>query len=425
MLSKESILTKRTLFIVLHFLFLLVIIFIFHKSGLEKFNAGMDGLIHFDSSWYNDLKENGYQFSHDQQSNSGFYPVFSFVWYATNLSPLGISILNWFIFLLSFLLITQDFNLNIKESLLLLSVPSLIFNYIPYTESLFFFFSTLLLIGFHKEKQWLIILALFFCCLIRPVSIVFIPIIVFMGFVSGKKNYSHLILSIAVCIIPYFIVALIQWNQTGIWFAHTVAQINFWDHHFHIPKFPLTTWGGPRTIWLDGTAFWMGTLSSIGCLYLFLTKNKKSTLNTNNPLLFSLVYLSCSTIIVLFLNGYNEKGQTTLLSLNRYFFATPYFFIAFLYFLRSPQLSNKNYIYLLISLIFIWLLFGAYTEIDWFNHLKTIIYFSLLTITIFGCVLLLNHRWFLQKRLWIFLYGGNCLLQVYLLFRFLKGDWVG
>jgi hypothetical protein len=424
MLSKESILTKRTLFIFLHFLFLLIVVLVFQKSGLEKFNAGIDGLLHFDSSWYNDLRENGYLFKPDQQSNSGFYPIFSFIWRVTYLSPLGISILNALIFLSSFLLIAQHFNLNIKESLLLLSVPSLIFNYIPYTESLFFFFSTLLLIGLLKKKQWLIILSLFFCCLIRPVSIIFIPVIVFIRFVSGKKNYSHLILSITACIIPYFIVTLIQWFETDVWFAHTLAQINFWDHHFHIPKFPLTTWGGPRTIWLDGTAFWMGILSSIGCLYLFFTKNK-NTLTVNTPVLFSLGYLACSTFIVLFLNGYNEKSQTTLLSLNRYFFATPYFSIAFLYFLRSPQLSNNNYIYLLISLIIIWLLFGAYTEIDWFNHLKTIIYFSLLTITIFGCVLFLNHRWFLEKRLWIFLYGGNCLLQVYLLFRFLKGDWVG
>jgi hypothetical protein len=197
-----------------------------------------------------------------------------------------------------------------------------------------------------------------------------------------------------------------------------------WDHNFHIPKLPFTTWGGPRTIWLDGTAFWLGLICIGACCYL-LFKRLKPVLVLSTPTLFSIGYLSTITLIVVFLNGYNENGQTSLLSLNRYFFATPFFFIAFLYFLRSRPFSNKEYLYLMLSLVFVWLLFGAYTKIDWLNHIKTIIFFSLLTVVVLGIVLTLNHKWFLQKNIWIFLYAGSCFLQIYLLFRFLKGDWVG
>lgn len=426
MLTNYSFFSKQHLLVFLHILILTVVFFALKNSGIQKFEVSSYGLLNFDASWYNELKESGYIFKANEQSNSGFYPTFSFVWKVTHLSPLGISIFNAIVFLFSFLLLNKYFNFDIKEQLLLLSVPSLIFTCVPYTESLFFLSSTILIIGLLKEKGWVVVLAVFFCCIIRPVSVVFIPILIFIAFFPKNqiKSYRYLLYSVLVCVISYIIVAAIQWNQTGVWFAHTIAQVTNWDHYFHLPVFPLTTWGGPMNIWLDGTAFWLGILASFSCIYIFFTRKSKLE-SIDVYLLFSLAYLSCITFITLFLNGYNEKGQTSLLSLNRYFFATPFFFIAFLRFLRSPQLSYKNYIYIILSLVFVWLLFGAYTEIDWLNQSKTIIYFSLLTISVGGCVILLNHKWFLQKKLWIFLYGGNCLLQIYLLCRFLKGDWVG
>jgi hypothetical protein len=270
------------------------------------------------------------------------------------------------------------------------------------------------------------LLGLFFCCLIRPVYLIFIPAIIFIELVSSdniSKKIIRIITFTFISIAAFLIVAYIQWMQTGIWFAHLKAQSMYWDHGFHIPHFPLSTWVGPRTIWLDGTAFWLGLLSIGLCLFILFARIKINELS--KPLLFSLAYLSGVTLFVLFFNGYNDRGSTSLLSLNRYFFATPFFFIAFQKFMHLPQLSVKNYVAIVASLIFVWLLFGAYTEIDWFNHLKTIIYFSLLTVTVFGCVLVLNHPWFLKRNVWVLLYVSNCLLQTYLLFRFLSGEWVG
>jgi len=426
MQSLTVIFSKRYQLILFHIIFLLILILACRNSGIKKYEVHEDNLVTYDASWYNSIKENGYLFKEDTQSNSGYYPAFPYLWKVTSLSPLGISILNAVIFFFAFYLLAKNFDFNIKESLLMLSVPSLMFNYVPYTEALFSLFAVIFLIGLLKKNFLMQILAVFFCCLIRPVSIIFIPAIIFIELVSSNENREKIIKTstcMFISILALFIVASIQWIQTGVWMAYYKAQYVQWDRAFHVPRFPLTTWVGPRTIWVDGTAFWLGLLAIGFCLTVLFLRKKVDQLG--KPLLFSLAYLSGVTLLVFLFDGYNDRGSTTVMGLNRYFFATPFFFIAFQKFLRLPQLSNKNYLYILASLIFVWLLFGAYTEIDWFNRWKTIVYFSLLTATVFGCVLVLNHQWFLKKNVWVLLYIGNCLLQTYLLFRFLSGEWVG
>jgi len=426
MQNPSTVFSKQYYIIWIPVLLMIFLFLVFKISGIIKNEIDLNGLLSFDASWYNDIVKNGYNFNANVQSNSGFYPTFSFFWKASHLSSVGISILNAIIFFFSVYLLARNFELNNKELLLLLSIPSLIFNFVPYTEALFFLSGTMLLIGLQKKKTSLIIAGIFFSCFIRPCSVIFIPSLLFLHLLSGTYSKSKILNTtflIGAAIIPFFIVAIIQWEATGIWFAHAKSQITNWDHRFHIPRLPLTTWAGPKTIWLDGTAFWMGLLAAGFCILVLFSKKKIKEID--KPLYFSLAYLSGVTLFVLFFNGYNDRGSTSLLSLNRYFFATPFFFIAFQKFLRFPQLSGKNYLYLIISVIIICLLFGAYTQIDWFNRSKTIVYFSFLTISITGYLIILNHKWFLKKNFWILIYFTNCILQTYLFFRFLSGEWVG
>lgn len=407
----------------LHVFFLLILLILFNISGKIKFQLSEKGFLHFDAAWYSDIKDNGYIYKEDVQSNSGFYPAFPYIWKVTQLSPIGISIFNAIIFFISFFFLARAFEFSIYESLLALSVPSLMFNFLPYSEALFFLSATVLLIGLHRRNNLMLYGGLFLCCLVRPMTIVFIPVLLFVEFASKKEDHNgiiNIIFSIMACVLPFFLVALVQHLQTGVWFAHSKAQIMHWDHEFHIPHFPLSTWVGPKTIWLDGTAFWMGFVATLFCIYTLFNRT-----SYDRSFMFSVAYLSGVCLFTLFYNGYNDRGSTTLLSLNRYFFATPFFFVVFQKCLRLPQLSNKRYLYLIASLIFIWLLFGAYTEIDWFNRFKTIIYFLMLTAAIIMYILSLNHDWFRKKKFWVLLYIGGCLLQVYLFYRFLSGEWVG
>ena len=417
---------KQQYLVFLHVLFLLFLFFIYKLSGLHQFNVNTGGLVNFDAYWYSNLKEHGYIFSDKAQSNTGFYPTLSFVWKFTGLSALGISIFNGIIFLFSFLLLSKEFSFNNKEKLLVLSIHSLIFTYVPYTESLFFFASTILLIGLRKQNMFYILIGVLLGSFIRPVTIIFIPSLIFIELLSNKSYLQKLIrisLFSIVSVIALLLVAIIQWLQTGVWLAYYKSQYIQWDRSLHIPRFPLTTWGGPRILWLDGTAFWLG-LIAIGLCIFFLFK-KESKIKLDDSSLFSFSFLSGATLLVFLFDGYSENGGTSIMGLNRYFFATPFFFLAFLEFLRLPPVSKKRTALLILSLIGVWILFGAYTSIDWYNRTKTIIYFSILTLSVLGYFLILNNKWMLEKRIWILLYIANCMLQAYLFFRFLSGNWVG
>jgi hypothetical protein len=418
--------SKGSRLIFFHVIFLLILFIVFKMFFIKYSNVHLSALLSFDSSWYNSIKEYGYVFKIDVQSNSGFYPAFPFLWKITNLTPLGISIFNAVIFLLSFFLLAKYFDFNFKEYMLGLSVPSFMFCFIPYTEALFSLFAVIFLIGLSKKKYLLQFIGIFFCCLIRPATIIFVPTIIFTELLSSERSKiksARILFLIFSSILSMAIVAYIQWLETGIWFAHAKAQIINWNHGFHIPKFPLTTWIGPKTIWLDGTAFWLGLITIVMLVFNMITRRKIT--ESDKPFFFSLAYLAGVTLFVLFFNGYNDNGRTTLLSLNRYFFATPFFLIAFQKFMRLSPLRPKSYLAIILSLIFVWLLFGAYTSIDWFDRAKTVTYFSILTVIITIFVLFLNHGWFIKRHAWIIIYITNSFLFTYLLLRFLSSEWVG
>src|SRR5438067_745118 len=150
MQSVTSIFSKSRFRIFFHILLLLVLIFSFKTSGIKKINVLENGFLNFDAAWYNDVKDHGYVFKVDSQSNSGFYPAFPFVWRISHFSPIAISALNAIIFFFAFYLLDRNFNFNVRESFLMLSIPSLIFNFIPYSEALLFLFAVIFLIGLSK-----------------------------------------------------------------------------------------------------------------------------------------------------------------------------------------------------------------------------------------------------------------------------------
>src|SRR5258705_3261931 len=110
--------SKKYYPIMLHVIFLLILLAAFNISGRVKFQLTEKSFLHFDASWYNDIKENGYVYKADAQSNSGFYPAFPFLWKVTQLPPAGISIFNAIIFLFSFFLLARAFDFSTRESLL-------------------------------------------------------------------------------------------------------------------------------------------------------------------------------------------------------------------------------------------------------------------------------------------------------------------
>jgi hypothetical protein len=426
MTSSKKIINIITYFIIekkdffLHFLFFSFALYVCSKFFYPDLIFNSLTLVKWDANWYENIRYNGYSFNQYTQNNTGFYPLFPYLWRILNLNAIGISVFNFIVFCISFLILDHEFKFNRIERCLMLSIPSVFFFFVPYSEALFFLFSVFIIIGFRKDYFWLTSVGFFLSCLVRPTFIVFIPIL-FLLFFKTKKNKTHYIYWILFCLFSFLIVTFFQWVQTGIWFAHSTSQIKFWNHSFHITHFPITTWGGPKILWLDGSAFWIGLISVFFCLKFFLFQS--SDFNKDEIITYS--YLSIITMIVLFMNGYNEKGQSTLLSLNRYFFSTAFFFVFLHYSFKEKIIEKLTVIILTASLIIVWLFFGAYGAIDYYSETKTIIYFIALTIWLIGFIVTLKNYWLLDKKIWLIFYAFNTFMQAWLFCRFLSGTWVG
>ena len=378
------------------------------------------------------IRNSGYLFSSNSQSNVAFFPLFPYLWKMTGFTFIGISILNFLFFLTGVIIIRNTFNLKQYELLLMLSVPSAFFFYIPYTESLFFLFGAFLLSGYVKKKSYMIMIGLFLCSLTRSVSLTLIPIIFLVELFSNDINKHGLIKTLkfsllysSVVVIGTALVAFIQFKQTGIWFAFPKALI-FWGNKFQFPEFPLTTWDNWRLIWLDGTAFWVCILAFIILITKFIkqiTSAKNENKYSDKAYLFSLGYLSFFVFFSLFYRGKDLNGGTTLVSLNRYIFATPFFMVFFINFLQSDNFSKIKYWGFLIFNILFWFLFGLYKPFYGWSMVSTLIYFLIISAYL-QVVLMFNSKKFIEKW-WLGIYCLNIFIQIYLFNVFLNNIWVG
>ena len=103
--------------------------------------------LNWDAAHYFTIKNEGYQ-----GFLVAFFPLFPLVWKLTHLNVFGIVILNALLYFSSVYFLVSKMKLTSLELVLYLSVPSAVFYYLPYSESLFFLSSTLLILGVKNEK---------------------------------------------------------------------------------------------------------------------------------------------------------------------------------------------------------------------------------------------------------------------------------
>jgi len=329
---------------------------------------------------------------------------------------MGISIINGFIFSISISIIVAYYQIKLKEQLLLLSVPSLFFMFIPYTEALFFLFGTILILGLNKNNLYLITTGLLLSSMVRPSAYVFIPAIFVMEYITKENVASFLKRSIYfsfITLLGLFTTVFIQYLYTHKWFIFFDAQKS-WDNSFRIPHLPFTSWSGGNIVRLDGTALLVG-LIAIGAVIRIATNYFKTTKSTiiSKTFLFSLLYLSGMALIVLLFRG------GSLFSLNRFIFASPYFIVCFFFFLKTENFKLKNIYLLFIGLSLYWLLFASYV------HIQTIAKYELISLFILlPFLLLVNNKTIKAVSFYSFI-SINIALQLYFMYRFLNYEWVG
>jgi hypothetical protein len=394
----------------LYILLFSALLFLINKFFMPGILASAN-FLNWDAEHYSWIKDNGYE-----GFRVAFFPLFPLFWKLLNVSPPLISIVNALIFFISLYVLAKQFKPSVPELILLLSIPGCMFFYLPYTESIFFASSTLILAGLKQQKTGYTLTGLFLCTLARPAFTVFIPALIIVECLSMgniKQILQRIGMYLVACGAGIGIVALVQHNDTGEWFKFFAAQ-KMWGNELQLPKLPFTSWAGGLIVRLDGTAMLIGLSSGILLLLYMIRKNTSALKSFPPELIFSLAYLSGITLSVILFRG------GSLFSLNRFVLASAFIFVAVDYYLKQDFNFNVKQILICLSVLMIyWLSFGSYV------HILTLLKFLLISIylTLFICIKSENK---LVGKYSLLLFAAiNFTFQGIFFFRFLNGEWIG
>lgn len=403
-LKKHGGIKVLTLYAVLFITIIIGLKWLFFENLLNKAN-----FLNWDAEHYLWIKENGYE-----GFRIAFFPLFPLIWRLLSLDVFGIVLINSIVFLSSFYVLVKNLKIPVTEILMYLSIPSFIFFFLPFSESVFFMSSTLLLLGLKYNKIPITCLGLLLATLSRPAFTIFVPALIIAELMSGTRNklMMRLGLYFSAILIGVILVGIIQYLDTGDWFRFFSVQKG-WGNELQLPKLPLTTWAGGAIVRLDGVAFFMGIFAG-GFLAAFLIRLKSlREISISKEVIFSLAYLGGITLSVLLFRG------GSLFSLNRFIFATPFIIVAFNFWINQKfKLSIRHLINIFGFILLFWLLFGSYT------HIQTFLKFLLLSMYVFLIFTIKSDKIQLGKISMVLLILINVIFQVILYVRFLNGGWV-
>jgi hypothetical protein len=401
-----------------------VLIFCFNLLFFGVIRNEIQMLKQWDVGWYESILKEGYKFSADTGCNLAFFPMFPYIWKWTGFDYLGISVFNMAVYLVGLLLMQKYLTKDIKTTLLVASLPSMFFCYVPYSESIFFLVSILILIGYKYERPYLIMLGLLLSSVTRSVAPIFLPaILVAELFLWKYSNYPFKIalerlmkFGLAV-VVGLCITAYIQYFQTGKLFYFFEVQ-KFWNKSLHMPMIPFITWSAEYLLWLDGAALLCCVLALILLISLFIKILKPQAIQFDNigGLMFSLTYMVCIGVITVTTTS-NVEWQggvhTSIYSINRYIFAVP-FIIPFIQYITQQEFS-KNQVMMGFCILFGFLSIFVHNGFDY--QMPSIVLYMILF------YLLTNKN--SRKNHWIFIFVLNFTMQVLVYIWFLNGFWIG
>ncbi|HBS88220.1 MAG: hypothetical protein A2W91_04560 [Bacteroidetes bacterium GWF2_38_335] len=315
----------------------------------------------WDAYSYNYVRENGYYNNPFGERIFAFFPMFPYIWRFLHIPPVGILFYNFILFGISLLILIKLFSdKKYNENLLiLLSLPSTIIFFIPYTEATFLFFITIGIYGFIKDKYWILFMGLFLASMTKPTYIfLFLSIVGTEAFfLMGHKRYLETIKNTFLRIAPLFAgalaVSLLQLRQGSGSLIKFIEVQKYWDHKFSIPH-NLRDWSH------EGFGINMGVIFIIAIPFFvfvfqkyykqiigFFKVEKNTQIVSKNEYLMvlSMLYTSGLALFIIFFQG------GSLHNLFRYTITSPFFFILFLMAFNKIKDFKLNFRFFIISLL--------------------------------------------------------------------------
>lgn len=353
-------------------------------------------IVKCDAAYYESIKNIGYLFKENEASNSGFFPLFPYFWKYTTLSSVGISILNGLIYIVSLNILCKIIKPEPIVLGLYMSLPCLFIMFTPYTEPLFFLFSTGIIYGLIHKDNKILLISFLLASLTRASFLFFIPALLGVELMNKPFNdilkpYTWKSIQIwpyLVMILAVVIVGSIQYIQVDQFFAYYKMQSNVWGRNFNFPTIPFGRDSNSWIVKLSWLNLWVGLfISLIGLRYLYHWIIKDENIQSENKhILFSIIFLVMTFLSIVFFNPkwywYHEGSYngTILAGINRYLQANP-FMLVFLVYIYNKTKSNVYFIILFILSTYItWLLidYKFYDNIHSLRDVSTVSGFLLL-----------------------------------------------
>ncbi|MCB0795261.1 MAG: hypothetical protein KDB88_11045 [Flavobacteriales bacterium] len=368
-----------------------------------------DSFLRFDALHYQWIAEHGYA-----DFRQAFFPLFPLLWRILTVEVWTAVAMNGTLYLLALITLGNSLRIDRRTLLMFCSTPTAVFFFVPYTESLFFVGSAVLLIGHSRQERGLIFMGYLIACTSRPVFTALLPAVVLATWLAGNDRrsiYHQLIPAAGGVALALAMVTMVQYRDTGEFLGFYHAQSG-WGNTFGLPTMPLTSWGGGWIVMLDAAALLIGCIA--GLLTLRMAYTKWTTGSSNEPFLVALStgYLASVSLLVLLIHG----GE--LYSLGRFVFCSPFLIVLLWRYLpRWSQGTIKRHVLTFGVLVLFFLLFGSYVHIQTF--LRFLALAGLLAVIPISCY---------TKGPWVWSAMVGALLwsvQIYFALHFLDGGWVG
>ncbi len=296
-----------------------------------------------DAFHYSYIKNNLYHFNPDDDAtrfNFAFFPAFPLFWKTLGVSGIAISIFNFFLHIISLIILITIFRPGSKllSTLAILSLPTLTVFLIPYSEGLFMLAISIALLGWKKENRLLYISGLLLASVTRPVFILLIMACIATEIYKRiynrqKPDYKNLLITITTILSGTLLVTLFQWTFHHDSLLTFITAQKHWGTFLQFPK-TIVDWsneGYAMNVWALGFCFVFGS-----AVLLFPLKKTKiiSTPTFDYWYYFSWIYLLLASMFVLAMQG------GCLHSLYRYTLCTPFFYIIILKHLTDVYKTN-------------------------------------------------------------------------------------
>ncbi len=354
---------------------------VLYRIGMFSSYPTHDSLISWDAGWYRDIARRGYAYSNIGQSNSGFFYLFPAIWKLTGFNGVAISLLNMSFFAAGLSVLAGMFKPDIQHKMLWVSMPAVMFAFVPYAEAVYFLLGAVCLYGISAQRTWLIVASLFLLSLTRATAIFVVPAFLCMEVLScSRKDIPrnigrYLLLYILPSAAGLATFVFIQYQATGVWFAYFIAQSTFWRRIYSAPILPFYNGVGYHTILLNALAIF-ACLTAFVMLIFRITKWLARGEQQDKVLVVSLAYLTTTLFSSLFYSPLWLNGATDVIGTFRYTMMTPFFYVFLNHVTRNTTYKWQHYVIVFLFATGVWMAFGAYA------HLQELLFFSFNTVVI-------------------------------------------